>query len=264
MTTTANSTISVLIAAYRAGHWLTPCLESVLAQQLPAGWQLQVLLGIDGCEATKLAASKMQDNVQNNMQHNALSRFFYPQNAGTYITFNSLLARASGELICRFDADDVMKPGYLAQQIQLLGAHADVTATWSIYTDEQLQPTSFVPAHKVRYPSSGENPKAVDGQFMVKKHVFEQLGGFQPWRIGADTDLHNRMRCAGFKHGVVEDFLYFRRTHLTSLIAHPSTNFDSPKRKAVQQLTAEYAQCYQTGERPLYVQPECHPSYVEF
>lgn len=256
MTPAANNTVSVLIAAYRAEHWLAQCLQSVLMQPLPAGWKMQVLLGIDGCKASKKAAM--------NVQHPALTRCFFPENAGTYITFNSLLARADGEVICRFDADDVMKPGYLARQIQLLNHGIDVTATWSIYTDEHLQPTSVVPAHKVRYPGTGENPRAVDGQFMVKKAVFGQLGGFAPWRIGADTDLHNRLRVAGFRHGVVEDFLYFRRTHLTSLIAHPSTNFDSPKRKAVQQLTADYAHLYHTGERGVFVQPECHQSYAEF
>lgn len=251
-------TISVLIAAYKAQLWLHDCLYSVLNQQLPAGWQLEVLLGVDGCSDTAHIAK----SIASNKAHSQLEIIVLKQNLGTYIAFNTLAQLAKGELICRFDADDVMKPNYLAAQITAMAEGADATATWSIYTDPYLQPTSYVPAHEVRYPPTGENPKATDGQIVLRRKVLDKLGSYRGWRFGADTDFLNRFRCAGFRYSVVEDFLYFRRTHENSLIAHPESNFKSVARKSIQQTTRDYFQLYQQNKKSLYVEPEVSVDYV--
>ena len=242
-------TVSILIAAWRAQDWLKDCLDAVFAQVLPDGWRMQVLLGIDGCADTY--------NFMQGQHYPALGLVHLKQNHGTYITFNSLLAWATGELICRFDADDVMQPGYLSAQIDAIQAGCDLTMTWSIYTDDKLRPTSHVLAHTNYHPAGGLNRYGSEGQFMIRREAMQRLGGFRPWRCGADSDFLNRVRAAGFKECVLEAFLYLRRTHAQSLIAHKDTNFESPYRIERQELTRQYLQQYQAGELDCRVEPTC-------
>lgn len=238
-------TISILIAAWRAQDWLADCLNAVFAQVLPEGWRMQVLLGIDGCEET-LKWLQGQHYPQ-------LEAVYLKQNQGTYVTFNTLMRYAQGELICRFDADDVMQSGYLAAHIRASEAGADMSMSWSIYTDAKLKPTSHVMAHKVYHPENGLNRRGAEGQFVIRRAVWQQLGGFRPWRCGADTDFFKRVRFSGFSHCVIEAFLYLRRTHANSLTVDAATNFDSPLRLAIQKRVARYHQQYEAGVRKLKI-----------
>ena len=241
-------TISVLIAAWQARAWLADCLHALQSQVLPSGWQLQVLVGVDGCEDTLAwLRSAHVDGIE---------VVYLRQNSGTYITFNTLMRYASGELIARFDADDVMQSGYLAAHIAAIVAGADMTLSWSIYTDAQLKPTSRVMAHSVYHPEHGLNRRGAEGQFVIRRAVWQALGGFRPWRCGADTDFFKRVRCAGFAHQVIEQFLYLRRTHAGSLTVDAATNFQSPLRLAIQKRVARYQEQYLAGTRGLKIRAQ--------
>lgn len=243
-----KKTISVLIAAFKAQDWIEDCLDSLFAQRLPEGWRMQVLLGIDGCDDTlKTIQSIRGDPLEVvHLQHNQ----------GTYVTFNTLMLYATGDLICRFDADDVMLPGYLPIQIQAIEAGADMTLTWSIYTDAALKPTPVYSKKNGLEDADGFCRIGWEGQFVIRREVWQRLGAFRAWRTSADTDFSHRAKAAGFRQQVVEQFLYFRRIHGDSLTAHPDSNFQSPQRLSVEKLIAEYRQQYQTGEREISVEPE--------
>jgi glycosyltransferase involved in cell wall biosynthesis len=240
-------TISILIAAWQAQDWLKDCLNGVFQQCLPEGWGMQVLLGIDGCAKTY--------DVIPTLDFPDLEIVWLEQNCGTYVTFNTLMPFAKGELIARFDADDVMQPGYLAAHIAAIEAGSDMTLTWSIYTDLQLHPTSHVLAHEVYHPENGLNRRGAEGQFVIRSEFMHGLGGFRPWRCGADTDFFKRVRAAGFRSSVIEQFLYLRRTHHHSLTVNPETNFKSPYRLCVQKLAKHYEQQYQSGQRRIAIKP---------
>ena len=246
-------TISIVIAAFQAQDWLDDCLESVFNQKLPDGWLMQILLGIDGCPATLTYAQRLR--------HSGISVIYLKQNRGTYVTFNTLMRFAKGELICRFDADDVMQEDFLAHQINVLETGADMTMTWSIYTDADLQATSQVLAHETYHPENGLHQRGSEGCFIIRREVWQRLDGFRDWRCGADTDFFNRLRCAGFQHQIIEKYLYLRRTHVGSLTAHPETNFQSPTRLEIQKLVYEYNELYQQGKQDLRVEIECESNY---
>ncbi len=250
-------TVSVLIAAYRARAWLADCLNAVLSQALPPGWQLQVLVGIDGCDDT---LAWLQAAHYGGVE--GVELVHLKQNSGTYITFNTLMRYAHGELIARFDADDVMQPGYLAAHIAAIESGADMSLCWSIYTDAQLRPTSHVLAHTVYHPEHGLNRRGAEGQFVIRRAVWQALGGFRPWRCGADTDFFKRVRCAGFVHQVIEQFLYLRRTHPSSLTVDPATNFQSPLRLAIQKRVARYQEQYSAGTRGLKIRARTAREHV--
>ncbi|VAW61698.1 hypothetical protein MNBD_GAMMA11-1610 [hydrothermal vent metagenome] len=245
--------ISIVIAAYRAQHWLDDCIRSVFSQLLPEGWQMQVLLGIDGCPSTLACAQQLK--------HENLTVISLKENRGTYITFNTLMRLAEGDLICRFDADDVMLENFLLAQIEALESGADMSMTWSIYTDINLHATSYVIAHEVYHPKNGLNCRASEGQFIIHRHVWQQLGGFRAWHCGADTDFFRRFRCFGFRYQTIKQHLYLRRTHPESLTAHPYSNFQSPLRLKIQKLTREYGELYQSGKQNLKIDAEYDNNY---
>lgn len=247
-------TISVLIAAFDARRWLGDSLDAVFAQTLPPGWRLQVLLGIDGCADTLdyIATASYPDLLIVHLR----------RNRGTYVTFNTLMQYAQGDLIARFDADDVMRDGYLAAHIDALQTGADLSMSWSIYTDEQLRPTSVVPALPDYRPENGERRMGTDGQFVAKRAVWQRLGGFRPWPCTADSEFVIRAQAAGFRTLVLEDFLYLRRTHARSLTTDPATNYQSDTRSRMRDLTLAYRDEYLSGRRPVEVEAEIEPEHV--
>lgn len=246
--------ISVLIAAYDARRWLGDSLDAIFAQTLPAGWRLQVLLGIDGCADTLdwVEAARYPD----------LAVVYLRRNRGTYVTFNTLMPYAEGDLIARFDADDVMRDGYLAAHIDAMHNGADLSMSWSIYTDEHLRPSSMVPALPDYRPEKGERRMGTDGQFVARRAVWERLGGFRPWRCTADSEFVIRAQAAGFRVVVLEQFLYLRRTHARSLTTDPATNYQSQTRARMRDLTLAYRDEYQAGLRSVEVIPEVEPDHV--
>lgn len=246
--------ISVLIAAYDAQHWLQDCLDAIFSQKLPQGWKLQVLLGVDGCEQTLQRAHELN--------YPELSIVHIEKNHGTYITFNTLMRYATGELICRFDADDVMLPEFLFSQIPLLTSKYDITRTWSIFTDEALQPTNKVLAHEVYHPEGGLNTRPSDGQFIMKRAVINALGGFKAWRCSADTEFSKRSRIAGYQIAIVEEHLYLRRSHINSLTAHPDTNFSSALRLSMQEQIDVLEQQYLKGQLNLKISAQYAEDHV--
>lgn len=247
-------TISVLIAAFDARRWLGDSLDAVFAQTLPPGWCLQVLLGIDGCADTL-------DYIRT-ADYPDLLPVYLRRNRGTYVTFNTLMRYAHGDLIARFDADDVMREGYLAAHIDALQQGADLSMSWSIYTDEHLRPTSHIPALPDYHPENGERRMGTDGQFVTKRAVWQRLGGFRPWPCTADSEFVIRAQAAGFHTIVLEEFLYLRRTHARSLTTAPATNYQSDTRTRMRDLTLAYRDEYMSGLRPVEVDAEIEPDHI--
>ncbi|NQZ09663.1 MAG: glycosyltransferase family 2 protein [Algicola sp.] len=245
--------ISILIAAYKAPAWLEECIDSINSQSLPEGWKMEILLGIDGCQPTLAVAKAL--NCQR------LKIISITENVGTYITFNTLMTVAEGELICRFDADDVMNPGFLEKQMVVLQSNTDMTMTWSIFTDEKLQQTAYYLSHKEKHPTNGFHRRGADGQFVIKRAVWDTLGGFQPWRIDADSEFLARVKIIDRTIAVVEEYLYLRRNHPNSLTAHPDSGFESRMRIQNRTTIKDYINQYNQGTRPLKINPVCADSF---
>ena len=101
--------LTVIIAARHAGPFVKDCVLSIERQWLPEGWKLEVLIGVDACDATASAiGSFLRGPI----------RGFYSRDwVGSAAIFNSLARHARGEAIVRFDADDIMLDGHLATLI---------------------------------------------------------------------------------------------------------------------------------------------------
>lgn len=218
-------TVSVIIAAYRADSFILEAIDSVLMQQLPDDYRLELVVGIDGCEKT--------GEVLSGAESGGVLIYRMKRNYGTYITFNTMMQFASGDLIVRFDADDVMLQSYLEKQIAVFEQEPEVYLTWTrnryIDTKGQFLPEmdlkddDTLQFWQVRSPSNG--------QFMMRRELWTELGGFRPWRTTADTDFLFRMRFLGLTEHGIDEVLYYRRVHPHSLTQSKETGYDSQLRK---------------------------------
>lgn len=235
-------TVSVVIAAYRAQDFLGDAVDSVFAQSLPKGWRLELIVGIDGCPQTWEAATRLRPG--NGKVIRMRERY------GPYVTFNTLAGYAVGDVIARFDADDIMLDGYLRQQLWILEHNPAVhlTRTWSLYTNMDLSPHSARVSNGSPLPD-GRRQAGCDGALVFRRSVWEMLGGFRPWRCFADTDFIIRAFYLGFHLFEIEDYLFVRRFHPDSLTQSSATREHSRIRDKYQRIMDKEKWNYLTPSR---------------
>jgi hypothetical protein len=217
--------VTVIIAAKAAGRWIVECLRSVTSQQLPPGWQLCVVVGIDACHATL--------NALRSVPLPPVRVHYFFDHVGPYVIFNSLVPLYGAHAFARFDADDVMLDGYLYHQLSALESVTAplITQTWSIYVDEQRHPTAAVLSDGRRTPPDGRRDKPSDGQFLMTYPVWARLGGFMPWWCHADSEFLRRAASSGVARTTIPAYLYLRRVHASSLTQSSATGYSSSLRK---------------------------------
>jgi glycosyltransferase involved in cell wall biosynthesis len=183
---------SVVIIFFDAGAFLEEAIESVLAQT-DSGWEL--LLVDDGStdQSTSVAQSyvrRFPDRIRH-LQH--------PQHAnmGMSASRNLGLRYARGDLLAFLDADDVWFPNKLAQQRELLECQPsagmlvgryEIWHSWKnnssgqdsqcglrVIPDTLVQPPELA---LICYPL-GVGPAPSMSDLIVRRHVVEQVGGFE-------------------------------------------------------------------------------------
>ncbi|HEY9153832.1 MAG TPA: glycosyltransferase family A protein, partial [Opitutaceae bacterium] len=106
----SSGLVSILIPAYRAGHYIGQTLESIRAQTY-TNWEVLVLEdGIfdDTATTVRAFAASVSQPVRLVQRE---------KNAGVSRARNSLLDLAQGEFIAFLDADDLWLPDHLAYSI---------------------------------------------------------------------------------------------------------------------------------------------------
>jgi glycosyltransferase involved in cell wall biosynthesis len=106
--------VSVLMPAYNAGDYIQQAIESVLCQTY-ADFEL-IIVNDGSTDATSNVISLFKDEriVTINRKHEGIAS-----------ALNTGLQHATGELIARFDADDICFPDRLETQVSFLNSHPD-------------------------------------------------------------------------------------------------------------------------------------------
>lgn len=183
-----------------AGHIAAFC-DSALAQVLPAGWQMEVLVA-DGCsdDGTRelLLARSAAD-----------ARLQWVDNPGRIVStgLNACIARARGEVVVRLDIHTRFAPDYVARCIETLertGAD-NVGGPW-VAEGTGPMGRAVAAAFQCRWVVGGARSRdtrydgAVDTVYLGcwPRAVFERIGGFDEALVRNQDDEHNlRLRLAG-------------------------------------------------------------------
>jgi hypothetical protein len=209
----SSGLVSVLMSAYRAKRWLAEAVASILSQKLPWGWRLELILGVDACHETLLAARGIGDP--------RLVIVEMTENVGTYETLNALLDHARGSLVAVMDSDDVSLPGRLSAGVQAMVQDPNLGIVAGAYRncDEKMNPTGPATA------------KVCHGAMMARRSLYDHLGGYKPWRCGADWDFFARADKTKFSTRLQDATFLHRRVHPSSLCQSPDTRPKSPARE---------------------------------
>lgn len=245
VTTIGNRVVTVLVAAYQAEKWLEESVNSILTQNLPSGWQLEVLIGVDGCPRTLLAARRIKDE--------RVGIISFEDNRGPYITCDSLLPYSSGSLVVRQDADDIAVQNRLNVMIKSMEDNPDLglVATCFEEVDKDLKLIKHYDF-------------APDGVWMWRKSVWDsKIGAYEPWLCGADSDALFRAQYLGIKSLLIPQRLYLRREHPQQLTRKQDTGFQSAPRKRAKVLIQRKRLEHGRGILPSVVTPVLREGKLE-
>ena len=141
-------------------------------------------------------------------------RYFHPESRlGLAASLNLGISLAQGELIARFDSDDVCMPNRLALQVAYMAAHPDVevvgggleiineagkTLAFRDYpVDHATIARRFQTTTPIAHPT-----------VMVRKYIFDRHGGYDPsFRFAEDLDLWLRLLNQGVRFANLKEVL---------------------------------------------------------
>lgn len=235
--------VSVIVPCYNQAHFLPDTLASVLAQTYPL-WEC-IIVNDGSTDHTRAVAHEWQ---------NKDSRFKYVEkkNGGLSSARNTGLRVAMGEYIQLLDADDLLEPEKIQNQVTCIlgeGGTVDIAVAGYRYfqnSDPKKEPLIFGPYNLLPEVVITKNDtKDLIKLFAIKnpmvvsaplyhKSVFERVGLFdENLFANEDWDFHFRCATSGivFHHcGYLPKSKVLIRIHKTSMSADRKNMFDNLRR----------------------------------
>jgi glycosyltransferase involved in cell wall biosynthesis len=118
-----NCTVSIIIPAYNAERWVGAALESALEQSWP---KVEIIIVDDGSEDQTLVVAKRYESAK--------VRVIPQEHRGAAAARNIGLREAQGEFLQYLDADDLLSPVKIEEQLILLRESPDyVSVSSAVY-----------------------------------------------------------------------------------------------------------------------------------
>lgn len=190
-------TIAVIIPASNAAATIGETLDSVLAQSTRPE---SVIVVDDGSIDATAAIARA---------HPVVTRVISTENRGASAAVNTGAKAAESAWLTFLDSDDTWTPQWIAVgTAACLASGADaVMAMSQAFVDPGLTAADLAGLRFVERPLPG-----AAGAFMVKRDVFQALGGFdEGYRTGYFIDFFHRFRHAGYEAHSIADCVLRRR-----------------------------------------------------
>ena len=197
--------LSIIIPTYDNTKYLVETINSIIYTNLNKNFE--VLIGIDNCEKT------LEFIRQQNFDPKVKFYFFDKKN-GPYIVRNTLVTLSNSPLLLFFDSDDIMKEGMIDELMEKIKHNDFVKPMYSEFKDKPN-------------PSITKTSTFGEGQFIIRKELFLQMNGFEPWLVAADSDFMKRLYKNNKKFQYTNNVVFYKRVHPNSLTQHKETNFTS-------------------------------------
>jgi glycosyltransferase involved in cell wall biosynthesis len=171
---TLMPTVSAIIPVWNRANLITSAIDSILAQQLPAGCSLQVIVVDDGSTDDLVGALRPYGTGVTTIRHD--------RNAGAAAARNTGIGAARGDYVAFLDSDDVWLPGKLAAQSDVMRKNSWSASCTAYYLSRPGRPEIVSPPYE-----TGEIglEDLVWGCFvspgstlMFERAVFDEIGAF--------------------------------------------------------------------------------------
>jgi glycosyltransferase involved in cell wall biosynthesis len=181
--------ISILMPMRNAQAYVREALASLLAQR---GVNLEVIVVDDGSTDRSAEVVRSMDDAR--------IKLVPGPRKGIAAALNAGLAAATGDLLCRCDADDWYPADRLAWQRDVLAARPDVGSVCGTFA------TVTASGKRILEQNWGDRAESISGEirrgvgrthfctFLTRTSVVRQLGGFRDYFIGTeDSDFILRL-----------------------------------------------------------------------
>ena len=136
---------------FNTSEFLDAAIQSVLQQQLPPGFRIELLVVDDGSTAAAMLQTLARIEAQ---KHSTIRVFRMPRNGGVSRARNFGIAQARGRYLAFLDSDDLWVPDHLCTHLGLM-LETGVGITGSDYDSVQADGTVHSPAHFANHPRKG-------------------------------------------------------------------------------------------------------------
>jgi glycosyltransferase involved in cell wall biosynthesis len=197
-----NALISVVVPVKNGMPWLDHQLRALAAQELDAGWEV-VVADNGSHDGTRACVQQWSE------RHARIRLVDASARRGAAAARNVGVEAARGRLLAFCDADDVIRPGWLAAMMAAL-ADADLVA--GVYDfgalDGHPQPVPIPAATR----QLGFLPFALGANLAVRRESFEAVDGFcEGLSPEEDVDLCWRLQLEGYRFDVATDAIVDKR-----------------------------------------------------
>ncbi|GAA4630350.1 glycosyltransferase family 2 protein [Actinoallomurus vinaceus] len=247
--------ISIVTAAYEpVPEFLRAAYESILGQELPAGWAWQWVVQEDG--ETGDVAALLPEDPRVSPSHGRRG------GAGTARTL--ALSRVRGELVKVLDADDLLTPGALARDIDVMERHPDIA--WATSRALDLLPDGSrvgvdggPPAGRLasgtllrQWQERGHRLPVVPATLCVRRELLFALGGWMALPASEDTGLLLAVDAVSDGYFTAEPSMLYRKWHgqATGQAAHVDGAEWTARVRIVEQRAAALAALYGSDRPP--------------
>lgn len=203
----SNPLVSVLMSIYKESVAVVSKAIDSIREQTYQNLELVVLLDYPEHEEMKRYLAKLQQ------EESRLQYHVNEKNLGLLFSLNRGVAFCQGELICRMDEDDYAEPDRVEKQVAYMQEHGlDLVGSYinlmdmdgNLLGEVRKYPTKHENLGKyLRYTSAIPHPT-----WLVKKKVYEQLGGYRDIDCADDYDFLIRAYMDGYRLGVVPEPLH--------------------------------------------------------
>ena len=210
---------SVMIPAYNCTNFLERTIRSVLAQD-PGVKNMQIEV-VDDCST--------DGNVEDLVQQIGKGRILYyrqKENVGSLRNFETCLNRSKGHWVHLLHGDDMIKTGFYAEMESLIDKHSNIGSAITSFCsiDEYDHESKPLNDYILEKPGIIDNWlfKIASAQrvqppcVVVKRDVYEKLGGFYGVEYGEDWEMWIRI-AAHYPVAFTPSCLAMYRTRTTNI-----------------------------------------------
>ena len=193
---------SIILPTHNNVNFIDESLDSIITSI--KNLDCEILVGIDGCEKTL-------NYIKNKKFDYRIKFFYFNKNSGPYVVKNTLCKISKSENIIFFDSDDIMKENMVSLLLSELSSNDFVKPMYCDFTDGK------------KIPEVSKTNKYGEGVFAIRRQLFLEMNGFEPWRCAADSDFMGRLYKNNKKFSFTDDVVFYRRVHPNSLTQNPET-----------------------------------------
>lgn len=235
--------------------YLQDAYDSLCRQDMPTGWSWQWLVQEDGQDGI------LQGALPNDNRISVGSN----RRGGAGMTRTMALARAQGEFVKVLDADDVLAPGALSRDIDVLTTHPNVAWTTSRVLDllpdgstvgfENDPEPGVLPVGSVldHWREHDHRANVHPATLCIRSSLLLALGGWMALPASEDTGLLLALSAISEGYFISECGLYYRKWpgQVTHAPAHSDPTERSARMRVVEDRAVALAEMY-VGHRCCY------------